>query len=280
MLESATLLCRFAVPRLKLHFRVVPFDRPMEDIKRFFNEKNEVSSNAEIDFGQTQDYLEIVKAFSRITYQSIYIIDYQKKSFEYVSDNPLFLCGKSSEEVKEMGYGFYFQYVKPEDLEMLVKINEVGFDFYEKLPLEERKQYTISYDFHIINERKNVVLINHRLTPIFLTKDGKIWMAMCIVSLSNSNTAGNISISKDGSDDIWRYDVEFHQWVQEEKIKLSQREYEILSLYASGLTINEIAVKLFITADTVKFHRKKLFEKIGANNIAEALAYAKANKLL
>jgi DNA-binding CsgD family transcriptional regulator len=252
----------------------------MEDIKRFFNEKNEVSSNAEIDFGQTQDYLEIVKAFSRITYQSIYIIDYQKKSFEYVSDNPLFLCGKSSEEVKEMGYGFYFQYVKPEDLEMLVKINEVGFDFYEKLPLEERKQYTISYDFHIINERKNVVLINHRLTPIFLTKDGKIWMAMCIVSLSNSNTAGNISISKDGSDDIWRYDVEFHQWVQEEKIKLSQREYEILSLYASGLTINEIAVKLFITADTVKFHRKKLFEKIGANNIAEALAYAKANKLL
>ncbi|MDV7698168.1 helix-turn-helix transcriptional regulator [Chryseobacterium soli] len=252
----------------------------MEEIKRFFNDKNEVSSNAEIDFGQTNDYLEIVKAFSRITYQSIYIIDYQKKSFEYVSDNPLFLCGKSAEEVKELGYGFYFQFVKPEDLEMLIRINEVGFEFYEKLPVEERKQYTISYDFHIINEKKNAVLINHKLTPVFLTKDGKIWMAMCIVSLSNSSTAGNILISKDGSDEIWRYDLAVQKWEQEEKIKLSQREYEILSLYASGLTISEIAEKLFITSDTVKFHRKKLFERIGANNIAEALSYAKTNKLL
>ncbi|KFF12968.1 LuxR family transcriptional regulator [Chryseobacterium soli] len=252
----------------------------MEEIKRFFNDKNEVSSNAEIDFGQTNDYLEIVKAFSRITYQSIYIIDYQKKSFEYVSDNPLFLCGKSAEEVKELGYGFYFQFVKPEDLEMLIRINEVGFEFYEKLPVEERKQYSISYDFHIINEKKNAVLINHKLTPVFLTKDGKIWMAMCIVSLSNSSTAGNILISKDGSDEIWRYDLAVQKWEQEEKIKLSQREYEILSLYASGLTISEIAEKLFITSDTVKFHRKKLFERIGANNIAEALSYAKTNKLL
>jgi len=252
----------------------------MEEIKRFFNDKNDVSSDAEIDFGQTNDYLEIVKAFSRITYQSIYIIDYQKKSFEYVSDNPLFLCGKSAEEVKELGYGFYFQFVKPEDLEMLIKINEVGFAFYEKLPVEERKQYTISYDFHIINEKKNVLLINHKLTPVFLAKDGKIWMAMCIVSLSNSSTAGNILITKDGSDEIWRYDLSAQKWEQEEKIKLSQREYEILSLYASGLTINEIAGKLFITSDTVKFHRKKLFERIGTNNIAEALAYAKTNKLL
>jgi len=252
----------------------------MEEIKRFFNDKNEVSSNAEIDFGQTNDYLEIVKAFSRITYQSIYIIDYQKKSFEYVSDNPLFLCGKSAAEVKELGYGFYFQFVKPEDLEMLIRINEVGFEFYEKLPVEERKRYTISYDFHIINEKKNAVLINHKLTPVFLTKDGKIWMAMCIVSLSNSSTAGNILISKDGSDDIWRYNMMAEKWEQEAKIKLSQREYEILSLYASGLTISEIAGKLFITSDTVKFHRKKLFERIGANNIAEALSYAKTNKLL
>lgn len=279
-MESATLLCRFAIRQLKLHFRVVTFDRSMEEIKRFFNEKNEISSNAEIDFGQTNDYLEIVKAFSRITYQSIYIIDYQKKSFEYVSDNPLFLCGKSAEEVKELGYEFYFQFVKPEDLEMLIKINEVGFEFYEKLPVEERKQYTISYDFHIINEKKNAVLINHKLTPIFLTKDGKIWMAMCIVSLSSSSTAGNILISKDGSDEIWRYNMAAQKWEQEEKIKLSQREYEILSLYASGLTINEIAGKLFITSDTVKFHRKKLFERIDTNNIAEALAYAKTNKLL
>lgn len=252
----------------------------MEGINKFFNEKNEVGSDDEIDVMQTNDYLEAVKAFSRMTYQSLYVIDYQKKSFEYVSDNPLFLCGRSSEEVRELGYEFYFQYVKPEDLELLIKINEAGFEFYEKLPVEGRKQYSISYDFHIINENKNSVLIHHKLTPVFLTEEGKIWKAMCIVSLSGRSSSGNIVISKEGSDDIWKYDLSINKWIQGEKIKLSKRESEVLSLYARGLTISEIAEKIFISPDTVKFHRKKLFEKIGVSNITEALAYSKAHKLL
>jgi DNA-binding CsgD family transcriptional regulator len=252
----------------------------MEEITKFFNDKNVITSGSQIDYTQINDYLEMAKAFSRITYQSFYIIDYEKKSFEYVSDNPLFLCGKSADEVLKLGYEFYFKNVIPEDLELLLKINEIGFNFYESIPLEERKLYTISYDFHIINEKNNSVLINHKLTPLFLTNDGKIWKAMCMVSLSNSQSSGNIFISKENSDVIFQYDLNELKWINKEKKKLSQREYEILSLYASGLKINEIAQKLFITADTVKFHRKKLFEKIEVSNIAEALNYAKINKLL
>lgn len=252
----------------------------MEEINRFFNDKNEVRSDADINRSQTAEYLETVKAFSRLTYQSLYVIDYQTRGFDYVSDNPLFLCGKTSEEVKELGYAFYFQNVKPEDVELLIKINEAGFNFYDKIPVEERKLYSISYDFNLINGKKNLVLVNHKLTPMFLTEEGQIWKALCIVSLSNSTSAGNIVISREGSDDVWKYDPDAGKWLKDEKIKLSQRESEILSLYASGMTINEIAEKLFISADTVKFHRKKLFEKIGVNNIAEALAYVKTNKLL
>nr|WP_317126284.1 helix-turn-helix transcriptional regulator [Chryseobacterium sp. 3008163] len=179
-----------------------------------------------------------------------------------------------------MGYEFYFKNVIPDDLELLLKINEIGFNFYENILLEERKLYTISYDFHIINEKSNSVLINHKLTPLFLTNDGKIWKAMCMVSLSNNQSSGNIFISKENSDETFEYDLSELKWIKKEKKKLSPREYEILSLYAGGLKINEIAQKLFITADTVKFHRKKLFEKIEVDNIAEALNYAKINKLL
>ncbi|KMQ69274.1 LuxR family transcriptional regulator [Chryseobacterium sp. FH2] len=252
----------------------------MEGVNRFFNEKNEIESNISIDFTQTRNYLEIVKAFSRMSYQSLYIIDYFEKSFEYVSDNPLFLCGMTSEKVKDLGYEFYFKNVKPVDLELLIKINEAGFDFYEKLKVEERKMYTISYDFCLITEKKKEILVNHKLTPFFLTDDGKIWKAICMVSLSSAQISGNVVISKDDCDDIWRYDVPRNKWIVEAKKKLSQREHEILSLSAGGLKISEIADKIFVTADTVKFHRKKLFEKIGVNNIAEALAYAKNNKLL
>ncbi|NML71551.1 helix-turn-helix transcriptional regulator [Chryseobacterium sp. RP-3-3] len=252
----------------------------MEEIDKFFNDKNDVRSDVEIDRSQVGEYLEAVKAFSRLTYQSLYVIDYQTRAFEYVSDNPLFLCGKTSEEVKELGYAFYFQNVKPEDVELLIKINEAGFEFYENIPVDERKLYSISYDFYLINGKKNRVLVNHKLTPMFLTEGGQIWKALCIVSLSNNTSSGNVVVSREGSDALWKYDPEVNRWEKDEKVKLSQREYEILSLYASGLTINEIGDKLFISADTVKFHRKKLFEKIGVNNIAEALAYAKTNKLL
>lgn len=125
-----------------------------------------------------------------------------------------------------------------------------------------------------------MILVNHKLAPMFLTEDGQVWKALCAVSLSNNTSSGNVVLSKEGSDEIWKYDLIEDKWEKSEKLKLSSREYEILSLYTSGHTISEIADKLFITADTVKFHRKKLFEKIGVSNIAEALSYAKTNKLL
>ncbi len=184
------------------------------------------------------------------------------------------------EEVQELGYAFYFRNVQEDDLNLLIKINQVGFDFFEKLNINDRKNYTISYDFNITNEKKNSILVNHRLTPIFLNEEGKIWKAICIVSLSPNHNSGNIRISKHGSNEIWKFYLDDNKWTAEERIKLSDRETEILRYYARGLTITEIAEKIFVSADTVKFHRRKLFEKIGVQNITEALAYAKNNKLV
>ena len=124
----------------------------MSKIDDFFSDKNIAKTLSDKDFKQTENYLEPIKAFARTTYKSVYIIDYQKKGFEYVSENPLFLCGHTAKEVMKMGYEFYFKYVTKEDLDLLLKINTVGFNFYDKLPQEKRKNYTISYDFHLINQ--------------------------------------------------------------------------------------------------------------------------------
>lgn len=251
----------------------------MEDIDKFFFKKNTVNKVSDYELSQTNDYLEVIKAFSRITYQSIYVIDYQQKSFEYVSDNPIFLCGHTAEEVKELGYAFYFKYVLPEDLDLLLLINQVGFNFFDRLPKNERKLYTISYDFSIVNQGKDM-LINHKLTPMFLAKDGKIWKAICIVSLSPSSSSGNIVISKQGTDELWNYSVEEEAWVKKEQIKITEREKEILRLHMQGYTINDIAEKVFLSPDAIKFHRRKLFDKLNVDSITEALAYATHNKLI
>ncbi len=252
----------------------------MTNINSFFSSKNTVNKLTEQETDQTYNYLEAVKALSRTTYNSIYVIDYEKKGFEYVSDNPLFLCGHTAEEVKDMGYEFYFKYVPEKDLELLLKINTIGFDFYEKIPLEERKAHTISYDFLLKNTEGKSILINQRLTPIFLNNEGKIWKALCIVSLSNKPNSGNITIYKNGSDKIFEYDLNGDYWKTQEKIKLSDREKEILHYSIRSYAIKDIAEKLFISPDTVKFHRKKLFEKLEVSNISEAITCATNNNLI
>ncbi|SNR17317.1 response regulator transcription factor [Tenacibaculum jejuense] len=252
----------------------------MANVNDFFYSKNTVNDVSDDDQRQTVDYLEPVKAFARTTYKSIYIIDYEKKGFEYVSDNPLFLCGHTAKEVERMGYAFYFKYVTKPDLDLLLKINTIGFDFYEKIPVEERKNYTISYDFHLKNNEGKVILINQKLTPLFLTNDGKIWKALCIISLSAEQSSGNIKVYKKGDNKIFKYDLEGDFWKTTEKIKLTSRESEILRFSIRGYTINEIAEAIFVSPDTVKFHRRKLFDKLEVVNISEAIAYATNNRLI
>ncbi|WP_299158977.1 LuxR C-terminal-related transcriptional regulator [uncultured Tenacibaculum sp.] len=246
----------------------------------FFSIKNSVNSLLEDEKKQISNYLAPIRAFARVTYKSIYIIDYEKKGFEYVSENPLFLCGHTAEEVQQMGYAFYFKHVIKEDLDLLLKINTVGFDFYDKLPIEDRLDYTISYDFHIKNKESKTILINQKLTPMFLTKSGKIWKAICIISLSSEEKSGNIKIYREEDNIIHFYNLEGNYWKSKSKIVLSTREKEILRYSTRGFTISEISEVIYVSPDTVKFHRKKLFEKLEVSNITEAISYAINNKLI
>lgn len=60
----------------------------------------------------------------------------------------------------------------------------------------------------------------------------------------------------------------------------SQRELEILNLIASELTINEIAVALYISPDTVKTHRRRLLAKMDVRNTAGLIRKAFERKIL
>ncbi|WP_109438415.1 MULTISPECIES: response regulator transcription factor [Aquimarina] len=246
----------------------------------FFSSRNTVNNISENEKIQSMYYLEAIKAFARTTYKSIYVIDYEKKGFEYVSENPLFLCGHTAEEVKKLGYAFYFKYVIPDDLDLLLKINTIGFDFYEKIPIEQRIYHTISYDFYLKNLDGKKILINQKLTPVYLTQTGKIWKAICIISLSTEKNSGNVKIYKKGDNKVFRYDLEGNFWKIMDRITLTDREKEILQFSIRGYTIGEIAETIFVSPDTVKFHRRKLFAKLGVTNISEAIAYATNNNIL
>ena len=55
---------------------------------------------------------------------------------------------------------------------------------------------------------------------------------------------------------------------------LSKREKQILQLVANGSTTKEVARDLGISPHTVKTHLERIFEKLGANDRAQAVAIA------
>ncbi|HYU19863.1 MAG TPA: response regulator transcription factor [Chloroflexota bacterium] len=62
--------------------------------------------------------------------------------------------------------------------------------------------------------------------------------------------------------------------------QLSQREREVLRLVAEGLPNKQIARALSISERTVKFHLSSVFQKLGADNRAQAVALAAEHRLL
>ncbi|MEZ4560518.1 MAG: LuxR C-terminal-related transcriptional regulator [Caldilineaceae bacterium] len=61
---------------------------------------------------------------------------------------------------------------------------------------------------------------------------------------------------------------------------LSERELEILDLIATGLKNQEIADQLFISLNTVLYHTKNIYGKLGVNKRAKAIAKARELALI
>jgi two-component system, NarL family, invasion response regulator UvrY len=61
---------------------------------------------------------------------------------------------------------------------------------------------------------------------------------------------------------------------------LSQREFEVLRMIASGKTISRIAEELHLGVTTVSTYRVRILEKLGMENNSELIRYALQNRLI
>jgi len=61
---------------------------------------------------------------------------------------------------------------------------------------------------------------------------------------------------------------------------LSDREYEIMCMIATGMTITEIARELSLSINTISTHRRRLLKKMNLKTNAELTYYAFQNRLV
>ena len=99
-----------------------------------------------------------------------------------------------------------------------------------------------------------------------------------IIETLNGGAAMNPSIALKTLK-LLRNPVEFAQTEQEE-IKLSTREIEVLEQLSKGLSYNIIANNLILSPSTVRKHIENIYNKLQVHNKLEAIQKAKSNNLI
>jgi two-component system, NarL family, response regulator LiaR len=67
---------------------------------------------------------------------------------------------------------------------------------------------------------------------------------------------------------------------KEDRETMSDREKQVLSLVAEGLINRDIATRLGLSENTIKYHLKNIMQKLHLRNRAQAVAYAMQSGLL
>lgn len=76
------------------------------------------------------------------------------------------------------------------------------------------------------------------------------------------------------------YSARFKRLADDAQRVLTMREADILQYVSDGLQSNEIAKRLFVTENTIEYHRRKLMKRFGANNNASLVSMAIAKGLV
>lgn len=243
----------------------------MNIINAFFKPMEKIEGINKADYESLSYCIAALEAISRMIDLSYYIVDYKKREFISVSGHPLFLAGYEREQVRQMGYDFFGHVVPTEDLNVLLEVNEKGFEFFYNLPPARRPEGFMSYDFRIRHKNGSIILVNNKLTPVILNLEGNLWISLCLVTLSSARKPGNMYIYMKDEGVKYNYSVETKKFLPTKSKPLSATEKLVIQHLSMGKSTREIARLLYLSEDTIKFHKKNIYKKLDVKNSNEAV---------
>lgn len=244
----------------------------------FFDKKESVPQNEYDVF--LRENRGVLDAIGRVCSHSIYVLDYVKQNFLYVSANPSFLSTAPRDEVTRLGFEFYWEQLHPEDFEVLRHVKQKAVDFLKPLPIETWVEYTLSINLRVKDGHGGYIVTNHRWTPLQFTTDGHLWLSLCAVSLAVDSVFEDVYIQFSSSQVRWVLNRKSNGWVLLSSIALTDAEKRLITLAAQGLSIADMADRLHKSEITVKKYRKSLFEKFNVTSMNDVIVTAMTHKLL
>lgn len=100
-----------------------------------------------------------------------------------------------------------------------------------------------------------------------------------IIDTFNGGAAMNPSIALKTLK-LLRNPIGIENMQEQENIKLTNRETEVLEQLSKGLSYNQIAENLILSTGTIRKHIENIYKKLQVHNKLEAVQKAKRNKLI
>lgn len=199
------------------------------------------------------------------------IFNWSEMRYTYVGCSIKKVLGYEKELFLTQGFEFSVRIIHPHDFERLKSIYEVIFNYYYRTPAEERARLRFSYNFRVKKADNSYINLLRQSTFIDFTDDGKPTLEQInSIDISGFNYTNDITLVvhrlSPGGTFVLCYEFTFSK----EQTALSERERQVMELIGKGFTTKEIALKLYLSMETVKSHRKKIIAKTGASNMISA----------
>ena len=228
------------------------------------------------------NFIEFLKVQEEIKNTSICLIDYVEKKFSYITQNDLFLCGYSVEEVERLGIHFFDNVLYPDDKHLFETINKIAYNFFSNQTTpQNRKNYWASYDLRFINKNGTVKMLHFMFRPLVMDSNGNPIICLIQACLSGKSQSGNLCIYSTKDHQFFEYSNSTRKFIPVKRKKLNESEKQVLILLSQGFIGKEIANKLSKKENTIKYYFSSIHRKLNVSNNNEAVyLYANYGHLL
>ncbi|QSE99255.1 LuxR C-terminal-related transcriptional regulator [Fulvivirga lutea] len=176
-------------------------------------------------------------------------------SFQQLQDSIININNKKAVSLLEIKYEVY---KKEQENELLALEN-----IYNKEQLaSQRTQYILTAVIFVI------ILISLIVIVWVIISRQKLKQKLLTAEINDLRNQIKVALEGDTSG------LNIDKLNKELENPLTEREAEILNLALSDMSNSEIAEKTFVSVNTVKFHLKKIYDKIGVTSRKEALQFA------
>jgi DNA-binding NarL/FixJ family response regulator len=227
-----------------------------------------------------------LERLTSIVTESIFIIDFAKQYFRFIAEHYLFLCGHSPNEIKQLGYDFFYRITHPDDLLLIKDVHKIISQRLSSPDDDLNNLDHFSFTFRIrhlpqFSKQSGYLMVYQKISPTTIT--GESQTVFCTMASSVVETPGHLRIYYQHSPVYKEYSFLRNKWNEpnlDELEQLTTMETLISKYTKQGKKPQEIADTLHVKCNTVRTKIKNITRKLHVHAMKDANTYSSNRRLI